>query len=153
MLVSVQHCFVAASAWLCLFLNSLVLVLPPNDCFCKAWFWCYLWMLALNVWVCTVLFCLSLGLPVSVQCCSVVCFNEHFISNWFVVDPETLCLYNIVLLLSLNAYFYTASCLCLWIMFLYSNVLLLHLNLMSLSFKGALAWYGKLTWESAHAWI
>ena len=20
-------------------------------------------------------------------------------------------------------------------------------------FKGALAWYGKLTWESAHAWI
>ena len=21
------------------------------------------------------------------------------------------------------------------------------------SFKGALAWYGKLTWESAHAWI
>ena len=23
----------------------------------------------------------------------------------------------------------------------------------SLLFKGALAWYGKLTWESAHAWI
>ena len=22
-----------------------------------------------------------------------------------------------------------------------------------LKFKGALAWYGKLTWESAHAWI
>ena len=22
-----------------------------------------------------------------------------------------------------------------------------------ISFKGALAWYGKLTWESAHAWI
>ena len=21
------------------------------------------------------------------------------------------------------------------------------------SYKGALAWYGKLTWESAHAWI
>ena len=21
------------------------------------------------------------------------------------------------------------------------------------TFKGALAWYGKLTWESAHAWI
>ena len=22
-----------------------------------------------------------------------------------------------------------------------------------IKFKGALAWYGKLTWESAHAWI
>ena len=26
-------------------------------------------------------------------------------------------------------------------------------ELYSLFLKGALAWYGKLTWESAHAWI
>ena len=28
-----------------------------------------------------------------------------------------------------------------------------HLSLVPFFDKGALAWYGKLTWESAHAWI